>query len=185
MLRKYENNAWQDITQLRRHDGSAWVDCGFARKYENGAWSDVWTNGLKLKFHGVSLNTGGTYSYSVSDDRKQLTFDVDNQFLDFVVSKSSGFGTNITIQWTVDKTVSRYGCASIGWLDGSRSRLGGRSYDRVFYNYISSSGTYSSSISLSTNHTSLFLHLEADYNEYIRGTVRDIYINGEPVLFAV
>lgn len=72
MLRKNENNAWTDITQLRRHDGSAWVDCNFARKYENGAWTDVWTSEVQVGETVSFVSTPVPYNVGIGENSTRV-----------------------------------------------------------------------------------------------------------------
>ena len=188
-LKKYLNNAWQEITELKKNLNNAWQDCEFGRIFKDNTWVDVWTKGLKATKTVVDTNSGQNHTHSISDDRKSLTFKVTGtgvaqvSQLVFGISKSNGFGTRIKIKYTLKQTVSITQGASLGFMNGSFGRLSSSS--GVFWqrSSISNEKTYEGTVTLSSNQTTLYLNIDANYNYSIEGTIKNIYINDELVTF--
>lgn len=84
--KRYENNAWVDIDELKRYENGAWVDCESAKKYENGAWVEVWTAVQWLK-QLANTTTADAINYVTLSNRENVGWSI------FATTPQSGYVT--------------------------------------------------------------------------------------------
>ena len=181
-IKIYKNGAWVEPTFVRKYSNGAWVDCESVKRYSNGSWVDIWSTGKKLKLNTTILGTGATYTLSTTDN-KTLNFslngagDASNNVI-LAVNNPSGFGTNVTIKYTLSQTLDD-AYAGLYWLDGDRTR-------KLISHYYSipNATAYNYTVT-ADNPTTLFLLIDAWKTYRISGTIGNITINGEPILFSI
>ena len=182
-MKIYKNSSWVEPTFVRKYSNGAWVDCEFVKRYSNNSWVEVWSAGKKLKLNTTSLGTGATYTLSASTDNKTLNFnlkgagDASNNVI-LAVNNPNGFGTSITIQYTLRQTLDD-AYAGLYWLDGDRTRK-----LISHYSSITNDTSYNYTVTAS-NPTTLFLLIDAWKSYKISGSISNIIINGEAILFSV
>lgn len=52
-VKRYEKDAWKNISSVKRYSNGAWVNCSFVKKYINGAWVTVYPTEYYLIKDGV------------------------------------------------------------------------------------------------------------------------------------
>ena len=174
----YKNGAWVEPTMKRYEDG-VWVDCQFAKKYKDGAWVEVWIKGKKLSLFATNLGSGAVYTLSPSTDKKSLTYSLKgtgstNNSVVLAVHSPNGFGNSVSIRYTLNQSI---GSGGTYWM--------GEDYVTILishYGNISSPTTYNKTVSVN-NPKVLYLLIDVVPNYTINGTISDIYINNELVLF--
>lgn len=188
-VQRYKNGAWA-IPTLKRYKDGAWVDVTSIKRYINGAWTEVWkispTGSLFSALVGFVNPEITTYSYSVSSDGTALTYTIRNAVagnnnVPFMITKNGGFGKTIKLKYTVTQTVEVQAYASSRWLnkdfDAFTNTFG------MWYNYQScSETTFEGTMTVSEDQPYIYLLIEA-YEYGITGTIKNVYINDELVLF--
>lgn len=182
--KRYENNAWVDIEELKRYENGAWVDCESAKKYENGAWVEVWSKTPTLKFVKVYSTSGTTptYTYDVASDNASFSYNIvsmaDATRSELVLKiKPPATGTYSFSFTLSDKTAtassSNYGIA-VGYLDSSGNISTVKRY------VAPTNKTYTTTISsdLDVAYITIVIQVYGNTGVYHKGTISNIAIDG-------
>ena len=135
--------------------------------------------------------TSSDSTYTISPDRKRLTFDVKgtrstNGYLFFRLKRSNGqqFPPNVQLTRTIQLTINGSGGGSTFWRDeggGTNLDLGPNVPFRTIFSTATRTDTGTSTYGYALN--SIMLNVDSYNTARITGTLSDVIINGEQVFF--
>lgn len=135
--------------------------------------------------------TSSDSTYTISPDRKSLTFDIKgttstNGYLFFRLKRSNGqqFPPNVQLTRTIQLTISGSSGGSTFWRDeggGTNLDLGPSVPFRTVFSTATRTDTGTSTYGYALN--SIMLNVDSYNKAHITGTLSDVIINGEQVLF--
>lgn len=186
MLEILKNGATQEAEIVECWKNGAVEEAEGVYAFKNGAEEKVFTTEEMFKFYGFNGNTdSSTYSYSVSDDGLSLEINVTNltkddsesSYLYFVIENPQGFGTEITVQYTLTMNVTSY-MGAVTWLKGSDFSMIDSSLSAFRYYQSCTMQTFTGSQTLNMAENKLYLSFDA-YSDYDNtATISNVYING-------
>lgn len=182
-LKKYVNNAWQDITMLKKYKDNAWQECDVAKKYKDGAWQEVWARGMMVRFNHAGMYNGATYTIGLRDNGYGIDYNIKGvetenntpHAIVLSISNPSGFYTT-SITFTYSMSVS----SMLGGMYIMESDL----TTRLYQNNNSISTTITRTFSLN-GQTVIYFVIDTYESTTNIGYLTNVIVNGEKLKFSI
>lgn len=182
-VKKYTNNAWQDITTLKKYRNNAWEECSTAKKYNNNAWQDVWSRGMSIRFDRSTMSNGASYTLSLRDNGYGIDYSINGAITEhktphaivFAIYNPQGFYTT-KISFSYSMSTS----SMLGGMYLMKSDLSTRLYQ---YND-STTVVVTDTFTLSGDKLIYFL-IDAYESATNSGHLTNVYINDQKLKFFI